>query len=138
MTEQVESAQDIEIYVKYVAIEQIELWLRHEFDQVTRIDGDASAPKTARCYQVINKEGLDQEPIEVMIIPKVVGIFSSVWFDATTTPWANDQACASAAFAFIQQEIRCTPGSWHEDQDLDLWWSISEAGEKEMIWAQNK
>lgn len=49
----------------------------------------------------------------------------------------DDIACARAAFAALNVEVRCAPGSWVEEEgeeSADTWIRISEDGEEQITW----
>jgi hypothetical protein len=50
--------------------------------------------------------------IPVTWLPKAVGKWNSLYLESDQTPWADDIACARAAFAALNVEVRCAPGSW--------------------------
>ena len=75
--------------------------------------------------------------IPVTWMPNAVGKWNSLYLDSDQTPWEDDIACAKAAFAALNIEVRCAPGSWVEEQgeaDADRWVRISEDGEEEITW----
>jgi len=75
--------------------------------------------------------------IPVTWIPKAVGKWNSLCLDSDKTPWDDDIACARAAFASMNVEVRCAPGTWVEeesDEDADRWIRISVDGEEEITW----
>ena len=57
--------------------------------------------------------------------------------DSDATPWDDDLACAKAAFAALNVEVRCAPGSWEEAESIeqaDRWMRISSDGVEEITW----
>jgi hypothetical protein len=75
--------------------------------------------------------------IQVTWIPKAVGKWNSLCLDSDKTPWEDDIACARAAFAALNVEVRCAPGTWVEeesDDTADRWIRISADGEEEITW----
>ena len=75
--------------------------------------------------------------VPVTWMPKAVGKWNSLYLDSDQTPWEDDIACAKAAFAALNIEVRCAPGSWVEEQgeaDADRWIRISEDGQEEITW----
>ena len=88
---------DIEIYLKDADVDhkQIAQWL-----------GEAVGPcsewqqkgQTFKC-----KAG----NIPVTWLPKAVGKWNSLYLESDQTPWADDVACARAAFAALGVEVRC-------------------------------
>lgn len=74
------------------------------------------------------------EDIPVLMIEEAAPGFTSVWFNSAHTPWADDLACAREAHRHFGREVRATPGSWHEGDDPDAWWSVAADGEKLVHW----
>ncbi|PHX44277.1 hypothetical protein AO263_34440, partial [Pseudomonas sp. NZIPFR-PS5] len=75
--------------------------------------------------------------VPVTWIPKAVGKWNSLCLDSDKTPWEDDIACARAAFAALNVEVRCAPGTWVEeesDAEADQWIRISVDGEEEITW----
>jgi hypothetical protein len=75
--------------------------------------------------------------IPVVWIPKAVGKWNSLCLDSDKTPWEDDIACARAAFAALNVEVRCAPGTWIEDESdetADRWIRVSADGEEEITW----
>jgi len=66
------------------------------------------------------------------------------WVNGTACSWTatrprreDDIACARAAFAALNVEVRCAPGSWVEEEGeetADRWMRISADGEEEITW----
>ncbi|MCE6983658.1 hypothetical protein EI534_41180, partial [Pseudomonas frederiksbergensis] len=70
-------------------------------------------------------------------LPKAVSKWNSLYLESDQTPWADDIECARAAFAALNVEVRCAPGSWVEEEgeeDADRWIRISADGEEEITW----
>jgi hypothetical protein len=75
--------------------------------------------------------------VSVTWLPKAVGKWNSLFLDSDQTPWEDDIACARAAFAALNVEVRCAPGSWVEEEGeetADRWMRISADGEEEITW----
>jgi len=116
---------DIEIYIKQPGPERILAWLEGRFQQVeTRRKGGA----TVCTMQPGN--------IECVIVDDAAdGRFASVWFKSSETPWASDLDCARDAFAALGLEVRCSAGSWREDDEAGGWLRISGDGETPIDWS---
>src|SRR5476651_346214 len=70
-------------------------------------------------------------------LPKAVGKWNSLYLESDQTPWEDDIACARAAFAALNVEVRCAPGTWVEEEgeeSADTWIRISADGEEEITW----
>ncbi len=117
---------DIEIYLDSVPIEALETWLVTLFNPV---EEKSISGKTAR-YAAHYKG----EEFTIVIVNRVTGTFSSVWFNSPHTPWSSDIECAKAAYEYFKKEVRCVEGGWEEGQDPDSWYSISDKGENKIIW----
>ena len=116
---------DIEIYLKDAEHQAIAAWL-------TQAIGPCSEwQNKGQSYHV--KTG----NIAVTWLPKAVGKWHSLLLNSNATPWADDLECAQAAFAALNVEIRCAPGSWQEeesDEQADRWMRISVDGVEEITW----
>ncbi len=120
---------DIEIYVKDADHNAITDWL-------SKALGPCSAwrqqGQTYKC-SITTSEGL----IPVTWLPKAVGKWNSLFLESDITPWDDDLACARAAFAALNVEVRCAPGGWSEEEaeeQADRWIRISADGEEEITW----
>ncbi|WP_437883179.1 hypothetical protein [Pseudomonas sp. LRF_L74] len=116
---------DIEIYLKDADHNVITAWL-----------SDAIGP----CGEW-RQQGLTWKchagDIPVTWLPKAVGKWHSLFLESDATPWDDDLACARAAFAALNVEVRCAPGGWQEgetDDAADRWLRISADGEQEIVW----
>ena len=49
--------------------------------------------------------------VPVTWLPKAVGKWNSLYLESDQTPWEDDIACARAAFAALNVEVRCAPGT---------------------------
>ena len=116
---------DVEIYVKDADAQQVHAWLQQQFSQCSPWQQSGNI---SRC----NCDG-----IKVTWYAKAVGSWHSLLFDSPSTPWANDKACAVAAFDALGVEIRCAPSGWLEQQgeaDAERWLKINSQGSQEFIW----
>ena len=117
---------DIEIYLKEaVTYKDVEAWLANVLGPCT--DWKKKG-ETWKCTA---------GDVPVTWMPKAVGKWNSLYLDSDQTPWEDDIACAKAAFAALNIEVRCAPGSWAEEQgeaDADRWVRISADGEEEITW----
>ena len=116
---------DIEIYLKDASQQAVADWLSEAL-------GPCSAwqqrGQTFKC-----RAG----DIPVTFLPKAVGKWHSLLLESDATPWADDVACAEAAFAALGVEVRCAPGGWSEEQgeeNADLWIKVNAEGTQEFIW----
>ncbi|NQD96685.1 hypothetical protein HP532_28915, partial [Pseudomonas sp. CrR25] len=114
---------DIEIYLKDADHQAIAHWL-----------SEALGPCTAwqQKGQTFKCQAGD---VPVTWLPKAVGKWHSLYLESDATPWADDQACAVAAFAALGVEVRCAPGGWQEeesDEQADRWLRISADGVEEI------
>ncbi|MFG0380091.1 hypothetical protein ACF8C6_03905 [Pseudomonas sp. zbq_18] len=116
---------DIEIYLKDASQQAVADWLSEAL-------GPCSAwqqrGQTFKCHA---------GDIPVTFLPKAVGKWHSILLESDATPWADDVACAEAAFAALGVEVRCAPGGWSEEQgeeNADLWIKVNAEGTQEFIW----
>lgn len=116
---------DIEIYVKDADRSAISAWLTSVFDEAA-CNWQAKG-RVSRCQW---------GAIPVLWFEHAVGKWHSLLFESASTPWANDLQCAQAAAAFLQVNVRCTPGSWQEadgEADADFWLQVSADASVETI-----
>ena len=116
---------DIEIYIKRPALADIVGWLDRRFGvRDTRRQGE-----TLIC-------SLGDAGAECFIVENAVkGGFTSVWFRSGDTPWPSDRDCALEASAAFGLEVRCSTGTWQEeDDDSTGWIRITPAGESNINW----
>ena len=116
---------DIEIYLKDASQQAVSDWLAEAIGPCTPWQQKG---KTFKC-----RAG----EIPVTWLPKAVGKWHSLLLESDATPWADDIACARAAFAALGVPVRCAPGSWQEEEaeeEADRWISVSERGEEEILW----
>ncbi|KAF1051343.1 MAG: hypothetical protein GAK43_02442 [Stenotrophomonas maltophilia] len=117
---------DIEIYLKDADQEAVGQWLAQALGPCTAWERRG---ETFKCVAAGS--------IPLTWLPKAVGKWHSLFIDSDATPWADDLACAQAAHAALQVEVRCAPGSWSEEQgeeDADRWLKVSDAGVEEITW----
>ncbi|WP_416422830.1 hypothetical protein RAM80_23545 [Pseudomonas sp. App30] len=118
---------DIEIYLKDADVDHkaIAAWL-----------GEALGP----CSDWVQKGQTwkcKAGSVPVTWLPKAVGKWNSLYLESDQTPWDDDIACARAAFAALQVEVRCAPGSWVEEEgeeSADTWIRVSADGEEQITW----
>ncbi|PAU57947.1 hypothetical protein [Pseudomonas indica] len=116
---------DIEIYLKDADQEDVTRWLSEALGPCTPWQRKG---QTFKC---------EADGIPVTWLPNAVGKWHSLYLESDATPWADDLACAKAAFATLGVEIRCAPGGWNEEEgeeQADRWLSVNADGEKEIIW----
>ncbi|UVE16699.1 hypothetical protein NVV93_13965 [Pseudomonas sp. LS44] len=120
---------DIEIYLKDADHTAITGWLSQALGPCSEW---RQKGQTYKC-EVDSAAGL----IPLTWLPKAVGKWHSLYLESADTPWADDLACARAAFAALGVEVRCAPGSWQEDESeetADRWIRVSADGEEEIVW----
>ncbi|CAD5109089.1 hypothetical protein [Zestomonas carbonaria] len=120
---------DIEIYLKDADRDAVIRWLSQTLGPCTEW---RQKGQTFKC-EIDSAAG----PIPLTWLPKAVGSWNSLYLDSPNTPWADDLACAHAAFAALGVEIRCAPGGWQEEEgedEADRWIRVSAAGEEEIVW----
>lgn len=116
---------DIEIYLKDVDLDAISQWLNEALGPCTQWQAKG---QTFKCYA---------GDIAITWLPKAVGKWHSLYLESDATPWADDLSCAQAAFAALQVQVRCAPGSWSEEQseeEDDRWLKVDAEGVSEIIW----
>lgn len=116
---------DIEIYLKDVELDAVSQWLKEALGPCTEWQAKG---QTFKC-----RAG----DIAITWLPKAVGKWHSLYLESDATPWADDLACAQAAHAALQVQVRCAPGSWNEEQseeEDDRWLKVDADGISEIIW----
>lgn len=115
---------DIEIYIKRPELSDVIAWLERRF---------GSVKKEARGEALVCRLGV--ENIECVIVSNAVkGGYMSAWFKSTDTPWSSDRECALEASLEFGLEVRCSAGSWEEDNDNGGWLRITPKGETHVNW----
>jgi len=116
---------DIEIYLKDADHTAIGEWLNSALGSCTPWQQKG---QTYKCTA---------GDVPVTWLPKAVGKWNSLYLESDSTPWADDLACAQAAYAALNVEVRCAPGGWQEeesDEQADRWMRISADGVEEITW----
>lgn len=116
---------DIEIYLKDASQQAITEWLSETLGTCSEWQ---QRGQTFKC-----RAG----EVPVTWLPKAVGKWHSLLLESDATPWADDVACAEAAFAALGVEVRCAPGGWSEEQgeeNADLWIKVNAEGTQDFIW----
>jgi hypothetical protein len=119
---------DVEIYVKDAGTDELRAWLEG------RLGPLAELPARGALRRYTAQWNGHELPVHLM--PGAVGkAWTSVWIDASQTPWADDLACARDCFAALGKQVRCAAGSWHdEDDDPDAFIRIDATGESHISW----
>lgn len=120
---------DIEIYLKDADQPAITEWLSQALGTCSEWRQQGQTYKCTVDYQ--------GTVIPVTWLPKAVGKWNSLLLESDATPWEDDLACAKAATAALDIQVRCAPGSWEEEQgedDADRWIKVTSAGIEEIIW----
>lgn len=121
---------DIEIYLREEHLDAFTTWLDGEIGHL-ELQGWVGLNRHGK----LNYEGT---VIPVMIVRKAAGKWASIWFDSDSTPWETDVECARAVSRGLEQEVRCSVGSWSEEDgeaDADRWLKVNAEGEEEFTWA---
>lgn len=127
-----EEYPDIEIYIYDTSAEQIIAWLDSIF---TRIESVKTSNKgKTRTLIADNTGGIPASQVSIIIVENAKDNFTSVWFQSEHTPWSTDIECARSASSQFTSEIRCTAGSWNQEQLLDGWISLTAKNESSIIW----
>lgn len=115
---------DIEIYLNRPVLADVIGWLDRRFGLLeTR-----TRANTITCR-------LKQHDIQCAIVENAAeGRFTSVWFKSPDTPWESDRDCALEAFDELGVEVRCSSGSWQDDNDEPGWLEITRHGESTIDW----
>lgn len=124
-----QTANDIEIYIANLTIEQAVEWLKGYFPTISLANKSKGMPKLAQPIQI----EVDQAIISGIIFEKASQNFTSIWFNSTALPWPDDQSFAFVAAAELNREVRITAGGWQQNDDPDAWVSIQPNGTETTI-----
>ena len=128
---QINSAQDIEIYLENLAVTDASAWVNSVLDSLTSTGKKKGMPKQAHSYTATWQ---DQSFLVVIFVDVVPG-YTSIWFDNPVLPWENDEHCASAAAKALGKKARVTSGGWNQQADPDEWIEIDgEGNSSTLIW----
>ena len=118
---------DIEIYVKQVDLPSILDWLARHFQILDRSSGHHT-------HDIVLSSG--KASIHCLIVEQAAkGNFTSIWFKSDQTPWTTDQDCARDAADYLGCEVRCSAGSWQEDNDeTGGWLRVTKQGQSRINW----
>lgn len=125
---QIASQTDIEVYIKSVSPEAIKVWLE---SCTSSLVVKSSSPKRQAYWATFSDS---EKEFEIIALNKVESNFSSVWFNTSNTPWADDRACALGAFEHFQSSVRCVASGWQEGDAPDQWLNIDTQGETTIDW----
>ena len=120
---------DIEIYLKEDFLNELNGWLEQHV-------GSLDLGPWAGTLRRGTLHGDTRIPL--MIVRKAAGKWASICFESEHTPWSTDLDCARAVAAGTNREVRCSIGSWQEEQgesNADNWMKVTAEGEEEFVWA---
>lgn len=120
---------DIEIYLYRAQAEQVEAWLTERFGPLAS-NPWKSLPKNA-WGALAHYQG---QALPIMLVAHAAGAYSSLWINSRTTPWASDLECAQEAHNALGTEARCATGSWQEDKESELWYSLRDGQLSIITW----
>lgn len=124
---------DIEIYIKHTNALEITSWLAAYFQPIeTPLLTDENL-----ALGTMIKGTLNETKVPLVITPKAAGkAFTSVWFQSEQTPWKNDLECAESFIAMHNREVRCSSGTWTEEEaeNEEKWWCLSDGTKKLLRW----
>lgn len=118
---------DIEIYVKGRTLDEIQSWLSSHTNELNITSSKGQIHEIDLLF--------GEHWVPVMIHEKVAGkAWTSVWFKTNQSPWAQDLACARAASAEMDTQVRCIANGWEEGDDPDEYWKIENQTEEKIQW----
>ena len=120
--------QDIEIYIKGRACDDIKQWLGSIFEA---IELNQQAGDSYSGNALLNQTS---PACELLVLENAVKGFTSLWFKQNHTPWDSDIDCARSAYQYLHREVRATTGSWREGAEEDLFCRIDARGETTIDW----
>lgn len=116
---------DIEIYIKDSKLPEISTWLEQALNCTLTWQ---EKPQMSRAHGAT---------FSISWFPKAVGSWHCLLLESNQTPWATDLACAQSAALALGCEVRCSPGTWLEEQgeeDADRWIKVKGDSYEEFIW----
>ncbi len=122
-----ENQTDIEIYLMKQPVDAILEWLNDCFDSCSEPDIKGRSTNLEVVYT--------GQTIPVNIVENAAGkAWTSIWFDADSTPWQCDAECARDAHKALRARVRCNASFWQEFAgNTDEWLEISEHGSEKLI-----
>ena len=115
--------EDIEIYVRDCAVEELEGWIESSFSPLGRPDrfGDTLVYPSS---------------LGPVTLTNVGGPFVGIWFATPRSPWATDVDCARQAATELKRVVRCDPGrhSPEVDPQSDVFLEIDDGVERLVEW----
>ena len=118
---------DIEIYVESNDLDGMLAWLSPCFDSF-KVKGQSKKG----CKFTGSWQGHDSDGMIVLNAGRTG--FTSIWINSRHTPWANDVELGRAAFAALNQTVRCNESAWSKGDDPDRWLQIDASGEHIIQW----
>ena len=118
---------DIEVYVKNTPVSTITEWLEQHFDSCSDVT------QKGRSYSLTLDH--DGSSIPVTIVEDAAGkAWTSVWFNAASTPWESDADCGRTLSNAIKCRVRCNGDFWKDgEENMDEWLEIDEQGKENLI-----
>lgn len=112
---------DIEIYVRGQKPEDLLTWINGRVGIVSQQESKRDGKRTFALQ-------VGDPAFEALLIDRVNGSFSSIWFNGTGLPWTSDVDCASDCALALDTEVRC------QDPDSDAWISIQDGQRSCIDW----
>jgi len=123
---------DIEIYLSRTSIPEICNWLRNIFVSMELVN---SLKKGKSQQYIASISEQDSAPaISILMVEDAKDNFSALSIQSPHTRWTTDLECAREACGFFDREIRCSTGSWEQDQVTDEWISLQGKSETTITW----
>jgi hypothetical protein len=123
---------DIEIYISRASIPEICSWLQNVFSSLEVVN---SRQKERIQHYSARTTGEDSAPaISILMVENAKDNFTAVTFQSPDSPWVTDLECARYAAGYFNHEIRCSTGSWEQDQATDEWFSLRGKSETTISW----
>lgn len=127
MNDSLDQLDDLEIYVQGEPLEDIKHWL------LQNLPGSELGRESKKGFRL--KGVFNNQPVPVTVVKNAGQTgFTSIWVQTRNTPWKNDIEMARAAHKALNTTIRCIESAWQKGDEPDLWYEISDQGERQIIW----
>lgn len=112
---------DIEIYVKEQPTEDVLSWIKERV-------GITAQEELRRDGKRVFDLTVGDPAYQCLIICRVNGDFSSIWFNSTRLPWTSDVDCAVDCATALDTEVRC------QDPDSEVWIRVRDQQQSTIDW----
>lgn len=125
----IQSAPDVEIYIRCKTSEVLIDWLKERFEAIKNHE-IKGIPSQAQAFLVCESGNW----LPVIIFENAIKGYTSICFDTNKSPWKSDRDMALEVFKTVGFVTRFTDGLWHDGDDPDAWIQLDSYGEKQINW----